>query len=132
MLSNAIANAKQCRSILMLSNANVCFFVCNRGDSFMSQDGLRTRKLCQSPMPDHCCNSGIIRGTSPRCFPYTITRLLLKSQHVMRDTALEFGPPSGTQCLKWLQNVQKVTSVGNPFLALVGIPSIVKLSNFTM
>ena len=39
----------------------------------MSQDGLRTRKLCQSPMPDHCCNSGIIRGASPRCFPYTIT-----------------------------------------------------------
>ena len=74
----------------------VCLFVCNRGDSFMSQDGLRTRKLCQSPMPDHCCNSGIIRGASPRCFPYTITRLLLKSQHVMRDTALEFGPPSGT------------------------------------
>ena len=73
-----------------------CLFVCNRGDSFMSQDGLRTRKLCQSPMPDHCCNSGIIRGASPRCFPYTITRLLLKSQHVMRDTALEFGPPSGT------------------------------------
>ena len=34
--------------------------------------------------------------TSPRCFPYTITRLLLKSQHVMRDTALELGPPSGT------------------------------------
>ena len=62
----------------------------------MSQDGLRTRKLCQSPMPDHCCNSGIIRGASPRCFPYTITRLLLKSQHVMRDTALELGPPSGT------------------------------------
>ena len=51
----------------------VCLFVCNRGDSFMSQDGLRTRKLCQSPMPDHCCNSGIIRGASPRCFPYTIT-----------------------------------------------------------
>ena len=75
---------------------NVCLFVCNRGDSFMSQDGLRTRKLCQSPMPDHCCNSGIIRGASPRCFPYTITWLLLKSQHVMRDTALEFGPPSGT------------------------------------
>ena len=74
----------------------VCLFVCNRGDSFMSQDGLRTRKLCQSPMPDHCCNSGIIRGASPRCFPYTITRLLLKSQHVMRDTALELGPPSGT------------------------------------
>ena len=48
-------------------------FVCNRGDSFMSQDGLRMRKLCQSPMPDHCCNSGIIRGASPRCFPYTIT-----------------------------------------------------------
>ena len=62
----------------------------------MSQDGLRTRKLCQSPMPDHCCNSGIIRGASPRCFPYTITRLLLKSQHVMRDSALELGPPSGT------------------------------------
>ena len=62
----------------------------------MSQDGLRTRKLCQSPMPDHCCNSGIIRGASPRCFPYIITQLLLKSQHVMRDTALEFGPPSGT------------------------------------
>ena len=38
----------------------------------------------------------------------------------------------GPQCLKWLRNVQKVTSVGNPFLALVGIPSIVKLSNFTM
>ena len=73
------------------------FFVClNRGDSFMSQDGLPTRKLCQSPMPDHCCNSGIIRGASPRCFPYTITRLLLKSQHVMRDTALELGPPSST------------------------------------
>ena len=28
-------------------------------------------KLCQSPLPGHCCNSGIIRGTSPRCFPYT-------------------------------------------------------------
>ena len=28
-------------------------------------------------------------------FPYTITWLLLKSQHVMRDMALEFGPPSG-------------------------------------
>ena len=30
----------------------VClFFVfCNRGDSFMSQDGLQTRKLCQSPI----------------------------------------------------------------------------------
>ena len=51
----------------------VCLFVCNRGDSFMSQDRLQTRKLCQSPMPDHCCNSGIIRGASPRCFPYTIT-----------------------------------------------------------
>ena len=71
----------------------VSLFVCNRGDSFMSQDGLRTRKQCQSPMPEHCCNSGIIRSASPRCFPYTIT---LKSQHVMRDTALEFGPPSGT------------------------------------
>ena len=39
----------------------------------MCQDGLRTRKLCQSPMPDHYSNSGIIRGASPRCFPYTIT-----------------------------------------------------------
>ena len=81
---------------ILFQTKYVCLFVCNRGDSFMSQDGLRTRKLCQSPMPDHCCNSGIIRGASPRCFPYTITRLLLKSQHVMRDTALEFGPPSGT------------------------------------
>ena len=41
------ANASNAKAI----NA-VCLFVCNRGDSFMSQDGLRTRKLCQSPMPD--------------------------------------------------------------------------------
>ena len=34
--------------------------------------------------------------TSPICFPYTITWLLLKSQHVMRDSALELGPPSST------------------------------------
>ena len=72
---------------------SVVLFVCNRGDTFMCQDGLRTRKLCQSPMPGHCCNSGIFRGASPRYFPYTIT---WKSQHVMRDTALEFGLPSGT------------------------------------
>ena len=36
------------------------------------------------------------------------------------------------QCLKSLRNVQKVTSVGNPFLALVCRPYIVKLSSFTM
>ena len=28
----------------------VCLFVCNRGDTLMCQDGLRTRKLGQSPM----------------------------------------------------------------------------------
>ena len=25
------------------------------------------------PYANHCCNSGMIRGASPRCFPYTIT-----------------------------------------------------------
>ena len=30
-------------------------------------------KLCQSPLPSHCCDSGIFRSASPRCFPYTIT-----------------------------------------------------------
>ena len=52
---------------------NFFLFVCNRGDTLECQDGLWRRKLCQSPMPDHCCNSGIIHGASPRCFPYTIT-----------------------------------------------------------
>ena len=51
----------------------VFLFVCNRGDTFMCQDRLQTRELCQSPMPDHCFNNGIICGASPRCFPYTIT-----------------------------------------------------------
>ena len=98
MLNQSHLNAKALKANVTSESSKSClfFFVCNRGDSFMSQDGLQTRKLCQSPMPDHCCNSGIIRGASPRCFPYTITRLLLKSQHVMRDTALDFGPPSGT------------------------------------
>ena len=54
-------------------NSFVCLFVCNRGDRFMCQDTLRTRKLCHSPMPGHCCNSGIFRSARPRCFPYTIT-----------------------------------------------------------
>ena len=29
---------------------NSCLFVCNRGDTLMCQDGLRTRKLGQSPI----------------------------------------------------------------------------------
>ena len=28
----------------------VCLFVCNRGDTHECQDGLQTRKLCQSPI----------------------------------------------------------------------------------
>ena len=83
-----------CQLFFKFSAVLVCLFVTEA--TVNCQDGLRTRKLCQSPMPDHCCNSRIIRGASPRCFLYTITRLLLRSQHVMRDTALEFGPPSGT------------------------------------
>ena len=58
---------------LLLTDQKWCLFVCNRDDTLVCQDGLRTRKLCQSPMPGHCCNSRIFCGASPRCFPYTIT-----------------------------------------------------------
>ena len=60
----------------------------------MSQYGLRTRKLCQSPMP--------ITAVTAESFAAPVLDVFLtplhglKSQHVMRDTALEFGPPSGT------------------------------------
>ena len=60
----------------------------------MSQDGLRTRKLCQSPMP--------ITAVTAESFAAPVLDVFLtpvhglKNQHVMRDTALEFGPPSGT------------------------------------
>ena len=44
-------------------------------------------KLCQSPLPGHCCNSGIIRGTSPRCFPYTtVCQLTHQLQAILRGT----------------------------------------------
>ena len=71
------------------------FGLCNRGDRGVSRRA-PNKEAMPIPYARHCCNSGIFCGASPRCFPYTITRLLLKSQHVMRDTALELGPPSGT------------------------------------
>ena len=48
-------------------------------------------KLCQSPLPSHCCNSGIFRGASPRCFPYATTCLRVRQSpkgkdYVVRDT----------------------------------------------
>ena len=62
------------------------------------QDGLRTRKLCQSPIAGHCCNSGMFHAASPRCFPYTTACQLTQPVvgYTAWDTALEFGPPSGT------------------------------------
>ena len=60
----------------------------------MSQDELRTRKLCQSPMP--------ITAVTAESFTALVLDVFLtplhglKNQHVMRDTALEFGLPSGT------------------------------------
>ena len=47
----------------------ICLFVC----LFVTEDTEKCRrvpvlKLCQSPLPSHCCNSGIFRGASPRCF----------------------------------------------------------------
>ena len=58
-------------------------------------------KLCQSPLPGHCCNSGIFHGASPRCFPYTTVCQLTQPVvgYTARDTALELGPPSGTRKL---------------------------------
>ena len=55
-------------------------------------------KLCQSPLPGHCCNSRIIHGASPRPFPYiTVCKL---TQPVLGytalDTALELGLRSDT------------------------------------
>ena len=56
----------------------------------MCQDGLRTRKLCQ------------VTATTAESFAAPVLDVFLtplhglKSQHVMRDTAMEFGPPSGT------------------------------------
>ena len=46
----------------------------------------------------HCCNSGIFHAASPRCFPYTTACQLTQPVvgYTARDTALEFGPPSGT------------------------------------
>ena len=51
-------------------------------------------KLCQFPLPGHCCNSGIIHGTSPRCFPYTTVCQLTQPVvgYTAWDTALELGP----------------------------------------
>ena len=55
-------------------------------------------KLCQSPLPGHCCNSRIFHGASPRCFPYNtvchLTQPVIGS--TARDMALELGLPSGT------------------------------------
>ena len=55
-------------------------------------------KLFQSPLPGHCCNSGIFHGASSRCFPYTTVCQLTQSVvgYTARDTVLELGPPSGT------------------------------------
>ena len=33
-----------------MNSSRKTLFVCNRGDMFMCQDGLRTKKLCQSPI----------------------------------------------------------------------------------
>ena len=62
------------------------------------QDPLRTRELCQLSIVGHCCNSGILRATSPRCFPYTTACQLTQPvvSNTARDMALELGPPSGT------------------------------------
>ena len=75
---------------------DVCLFVTEA--TVNCQDGLHTRELSQSPIPGHCCNSGIIHGTSPRCFPYTTVYQLTQPVvgYTALDTALEFGPPSGT------------------------------------
>ena len=62
----------------------------------MSQDGLRIRKLCQSPMPITAATAESFAAPVLDVFLTPFTWLLLKSQHVMWDTALEFGPPSGT------------------------------------
>ena len=55
-------------------------------------------KLGQSPLPSQrvlLLIAGIIYGRP--VLDVSLTPLHgLKSQHVMRDTALEFGPPSGT------------------------------------
>ena len=48
-------------------------------------------KQCQSPLPGHCCNSGIFHGASPRCFPYTTVSQLTQPVVGYRDTALELG-----------------------------------------
>ena len=60
----------------------------------MIQDGLRTRKLCQFPMPITAVTAESF--TAPVLDVYLTPLHGLKSQHVMQDTALEFGPSSGT------------------------------------
>ena len=79
--------------------------------------------LCQSPLPGHCCNSGNIRGTGPRCFPYTTVCQLTQPVvgYTVQDKVLELGLPSGTgklipllldvgtsKCTKSLQQVDGI------------------------
>ena len=63
------------------------------------------RALNKEAMPianaGHCRNSGIFHAASPRCFPYTTACQLTQPVvgYTALDTALEFGPPSGTGML---------------------------------
>ena len=55
-------------------------------------------KLCQSPLPSHCCNNGIIHGHQSQMF--SLHHNMPKGKdYVVRDTALELGLPSGTGTL---------------------------------
>ena len=73
---------------------NLFFFVCNRGTQFSvktcSEQESYANPLCQ------------ITAVTAESFAAPVLDVFLtplhglKSQHVMRDTALEFGPPSGT------------------------------------
>ena len=79
--------------------ADTCCCCCLTDATLLQcQDGLRTRKLCQSRIADHCCNSGIFQAASPRCFPYTTACQLTQTVvgYTAQDTALELGAPSGT------------------------------------
>ena len=79
--------------IISISKLFVCF-VCNRSDTLECQEGSK-RGSHASPL----CH---ITSVTAELFMVPVLDVfltplhVLKSQHVMRDTALEFGPPSGT------------------------------------
>ena len=76
----------------------VFLFVCNRRDTIAVSRLALNKEAMPIANAGHCCNSGIFHAASPRCFPYTTACQLTQPVvgYTARDTALEFGPPSGT------------------------------------